>query len=141
MSACPVCGHVDGACKGKSADIITVSGVVKRTGPERVPRQRRGIGKAGYVGEGTGKVEIYDPDVPHLRLVQPEDTGTGDGGDASELGLPAVSYDASTSPSFSGGFTAEAAEEPDSIVPPVDVTSKNTIDKPKRTRRKKADDE
>lgn len=73
---CPVCGHDSAACVGPThaTDVITVSGVVKRTGPERVPRQRKGIGRAGYVGERTGKVEVYEPGAPNLRLVVPDDT-------------------------------------------------------------------
>jgi hypothetical protein len=70
---CPVCGHVDGACEGNvktnTAQIITADGVVARTGPERVPRQNGRIGKPGYVGERTGKVQVYDPAFPNITLV------------------------------------------------------------------------
>lgn len=89
MSTCAVCGHVDGACKGRTPtnqrQIITSSGLVAASGPERVRRPRHTrLGREGYVGEGTGKLEYYDPEAPHIVFVsdveeEPADAGAGSG--------------------------------------------------------------
>lgn len=70
--ACPVCGHDGTACRPAHSQIITTSGVRDQVGPVRVPRQRSRIGRPGYVGEGTGKIELYDPEYPSIRLVDPK---------------------------------------------------------------------
>lgn len=121
MSECPICGHKDGACKGTARDIVTVSGMQRRVGPQRVPKQKgspRWAGRAGYVGEGTGKIEIYDPDLPNIRLVDEpiEEEPTPEVGD-----IPSPTEDAGS----------EA--EPESVVPAADKGSASS------KRRRKAD--
>jgi hypothetical protein len=89
MSACPVCGHPDGACTAKpqTHQIITSTGVIT-TRRQRVPIVRSRVGKAGYVGEGTGELELYDPTLPHITFVdEPIEIPAepADAGDALDL--------------------------------------------------------
>lgn len=131
--SCPVCGHVDGACAGQvktnERQIITMAGTSTVKGPERVPRQRRGIGRAGYVGEGGPRVEVYDPDAPNIRLVQDTMAELDDDEDAEVSASPAaetsalVPFTVETVTGFTD-TTGEEAEAP----------------KPRRSRKKKDDD-
>lgn len=75
---CPVCGHPDQACEGdvktRQQLIITSNGdMQRRNGRERVPVQRGRIGKAGYVGQSDGRVEVFDPQFPKIQFVQEAD--------------------------------------------------------------------
>lgn len=89
---CPVCGHDDTACKGTAPvrEREILGGVVTRpTGPARVPRIRSRVGRAGYVGEGTDAIEIYDPQYPHLALVhEPVDADEPDLGGVTTTADP-----------------------------------------------------
>lgn len=137
MSACPVCGHKDGACQPKTRQIFSPMGEFRTNALPREPIQRTRIGVAGY----QGTVELYDPRHPKIHFVQDDDLAISEEAPSDAASRPSSDSDGASSEGVNLAISDDAAPERSVLADGTPTASDAAPSVPvKRRRRKKADE-